>query len=203
MRNASFSLPRRTGSLLSAAIGFPPADRQACGVVRPWCAAPVRGKSMSESPEEHWLTYAELGRLLGCTANAARVRAQRHGWSRHAPNIVGGRAMVLVPEAIVEQARATHIAGVCDVQPAEDVRGVNGAVHPHLQALVRAIDSLTGQLAIANARADRAEARAAVAERERHELQQRLIRMLMRRQTGSVPSVRPPARIGWWQRWLR
>jgi hypothetical protein len=118
---------------------------------------------MSEPHEEHWLTYVELGRLLGCTANAARVRAQRHGWPRRAPNIVGGRAAVLVPEEVIVRGSATHIEPVCDERPADDVRGPNGTVHPHVQALVQAIDSLTAQLATKDAQIERAD------ERARHE----------------------------------
>jgi len=32
---------------------------------------------MSDLAEERWLTYRELGTLLGCTPNAARMLAQR------------------------------------------------------------------------------------------------------------------------------
>jgi hypothetical protein len=69
--------------------------------------------------------------------------------------------MVLVPEEVAVRGRATHIEAVCDEQPTENVRVPNGAVHPHVQALMRAVDSLTEQLAIANRRADQAEERAA------------------------------------------
>jgi uncharacterized protein YukE len=148
---------------------------------------------MSEPHEEHWLTYAELGRLLGCTPNAARVRAQRLSWPRRAPNIVGGRAMVLVPGEVVVRGRATHIEAACAEQSAENVQDLNGTVHPHMQALVQAIDSLTEQLAIANRRVDQAEERAADKDRVIENLREE-IRFLYRLLADRRP---------WWRRWFR
>jgi hypothetical protein len=150
------------------------------------------GKIMSEPHEEHWLTYAELGQLLGCTANAARVRAQRHGWPRRAPNIVGGRAVVLVPEEVAVRGRATHIEAMCDEHPTKDVRDPDDAVRPHVQALMQAVNSLTEQLAIANRRVDQAEERAANKDRVIEHLREE-IRFLVRHLTDRRP---------WWRRWF-
>jgi hypothetical protein len=148
---------------------------------------------MSEAHGEHWLTYAELGQLLGCTANAARVRAQRQGWPRRAPNMVGGRAMVLVPEEVAVLGRATHIEVVCAEQPAEDVRGPNGPVHPHMQALIHAIDSLTEQLAIANARAEKAEAKDDAKDATIAHLHEQIAHLI------TLMTERRP----WWRQWFR
>src|SRR3954452_14617286 len=48
--------------------------------------------------EEHWLTYAEVGRLLGISAEAARAMARRQKWPRRTPNDHGALARVLVPD---------------------------------------------------------------------------------------------------------
>ena len=103
---------------------------------------------MLDPTEERWLTYRELGEVLRCTPNAARMHAHRRGWSRRAPNRVGDPARVLVPDALVVRDHATHVEGQCDVQP-------NGAVRPDVRVHVQAIEALREQLAIANARADR------------------------------------------------
>jgi hypothetical protein len=55
-----------------------------------------------------WLSYQELGEVLGCTANAARMHAVRRNWPRRSPNRVGDCARVLVPDEVVVQPRVTH-----------------------------------------------------------------------------------------------
>src|SRR3954453_10695904 len=46
---------------------------------------------------ERWLTYAEVGKLLGISIGAARQMARRHKWPRRTPNEYGAVARVLVP----------------------------------------------------------------------------------------------------------
>src|SRR5215831_17758075 len=115
------------------------------------CAPCRAGEIMPENPAEHWLTYRALGAGLRCTPNTARMHAHRRGWRRRAPNRVGDPARVLVPEGVVVQDRASHVAAQCDAQP-------NGAeqahVHPHDLAHMRATEALREQLAIANRRID-------------------------------------------------
>ena len=82
--------------------------------------------------------------------------------------------MVLVPKEIAVRGRATHIEAVCNEQSAKDVQSPNDAVHPHMQALVRAIDSLTEQLRVANRRADQAEERAANKDRVIESLREKI-----------------------------
>src|SRR3954463_1997593 len=47
---------------------------------------------------ERWLTYAEVGKLLGISVGAARQMARRHKWPRRTPNEYGAVARVLVPQ---------------------------------------------------------------------------------------------------------
>ena len=69
---------------------------------------------MTGSTNERWLTYVEVGELLGCTLTAARMHAQRRGWPRHSPNMIGDRSRVLVPDDVVarqhEQRRSPSTA---------------------------------------------------------------------------------------------
>jgi hypothetical protein len=135
---------------------------------------------MSDQAQEQWLTYRELGNVLGCTANAARMHAHRRGWPRRAPNRVGVPARVLVPNDAVVRSRATHDATQRDAQ-------LNGSVRPDAQAYVRAIEVLSEQLAIANRRIDGLiEARRLDAEERRN-----LIMALC------------GPRVPWWRRWFR
>src|SRR4051812_15250454 len=46
---------------------------------------------------DRWLTYAELGDMLGVSAEAARAVARRHKWARQPANAVGRVVRVLVP----------------------------------------------------------------------------------------------------------
>ena len=61
---------------------------------------------MSDSDRERWLTYAEVGELLGITSAAARMLAKRRGWARRTPNAYGDRARVLVPADAVPASRS-------------------------------------------------------------------------------------------------
>jgi hypothetical protein len=71
---------------------------------------------MPDDSNGRWLTYRELGDLLGCTANAARMHAMRRKWPKRAANRIGDPARVLVPEHLEVQARATHDAAQFDAQ---------------------------------------------------------------------------------------
>jgi hypothetical protein len=45
-----------------------------------------RRLSGQNAPAERWMTYAEAGRSLGISAEAARQLAKRRGWPRRKPN---------------------------------------------------------------------------------------------------------------------
>ena len=102
---------------------------------------------MSDS-EGRWLTYDELGQLIGRTPNGARMFASRRNWPKRASNRIGERATVLVPAEISEDPpRAPHDAERKTAAPLAN--GTNE------RAIARAaIDALTEQLAIANRRLD-------------------------------------------------
>jgi hypothetical protein len=157
---------------------FPqPGDQ--CAALCGLCAARCAGESMADQAEEQWLTYRELGALLGCTANAARMHAHRRGWPRRAPNRVGDPARVLVLESGGVRERASHEAAQCVAQ-------ASGSVQALEQAHVRAIEALREQLAIANRRIDE------LFEERRREAEER------RRLMALLTDRRP-----WWRRWFR
>ena len=85
---------------------FPPTVRR--------CTTHRVGEIMTGSTNERWLTYVEVGELLGCTLTAARMHAKRRGWPRHSPNMIGDRSRVLVPDDVVarqhEQRRSPSTA---------------------------------------------------------------------------------------------
>ena len=58
---------------------------------------------------DQWMTYAELGSLMGCSAEAARARAVRRRWRRQAGN--DGTARVLVPSGEDLKPRRTGLSG--------------------------------------------------------------------------------------------
>jgi hypothetical protein len=106
---------------------------------------------MADDAGERWLTYRELGELLGCTSNAARMHAQRRRWPKRAANRVGDPARVLVPENEAVRPRAMHGAPAFVAQP----NGHDAAlVQTHMQALAQAVEALREQLTIANRRID-------------------------------------------------
>jgi hypothetical protein len=71
---------------------------------------------MPEEDQGRWLSYQELGDVLGCTSNAARMHAVRRKWPRRASNTIGELARVRVPEDVVVRPRATHAVEQCDAQ---------------------------------------------------------------------------------------
>jgi hypothetical protein len=134
------------------------------------------GFPMPDGDQGRWLSYQELGELLSCTPNAARMHAVRRKWQRRAPNRIGDCARVLVPEDLDMQPRAMHVRRTRGapfdappnsqekiVRPAQfDARAVHFSTFDahHMQALAGAVGALQEQLDIANQRADRAEQRA-------------------------------------------
>jgi hypothetical protein len=108
---------------------------------------------MTDATAERWLTYEEAGQLLGCTANAARMHAKRRGWLHRAPNMIGGRATVLVPNDLVVRPVLQHSAAVFDGNVQEEAH--NGAATE--RALSVAVSTLHEALTAERARTDRAE----------------------------------------------
>lgn len=159
---------------------------------------------MPDQTQEHWVTYAEAGKLLGISAQAARMLAKRRGWPRRTPNAYGDRALVRVPADAIVQPRAASL----DVRTGYVVDGdqakPNGHDQVNVQALEGAVEALREQLGILNRRIEeeralttderkRADAERARADRERDRADQaeRRIAELQRPAT---------ARRSWW-RW--
>jgi hypothetical protein len=161
---------------------------------------------MLETDDGTWMSYVELAGVLGCTANAARVRAQRARWPHRAPNKPGDRAAVLVPVDVAVRPGATHEQPMCDAPGTLEAHAPNGPEQaheqPHVQALSAALAEQAETIRDLRARLDRAEARLDISEAERRRLSERLTGLLTSRQTGSVPSV-PALREPWWRRWWR
>ena len=171
--------------------------------------------------EEHWLTYAEVGQLLGISAEAARAMARRQKWPRRTPNDHGALARVLVPNGRLPLSpRSVMTAGHPEDErlPVRPRPALNGG-HPGggrgmdqssdrpddrvdttpdifrtMREMVELLlEPLREQLTIANQRADRAERRI-------DELQTVLdakTRELTTLQANQVQMA--PARRRWWQ----
>jgi len=121
---------------------------------------------MTGSTNERWLTYVEVGELLGCTPTAARMHAKRRGWPRHSPNMIGDRSRVLVPDDVVVQSRAMNVRRVFDAQVIGEANGREQASSANAEAFCSAITALSDALAAERARVeqllmDLADARAA------------------------------------------
>ena len=145
---------------------------------------------MSESESERWLTYAEVGDILGVSAAAARMLAKRRGWPRRTPNAFGDRARVLVPADIAVRPRSASYAEHTAHAISSDQDGANEHDQANVRVFEQAITVLQEQLAIANARADRAEHRINELQAALSEAHRRFIDHLTER--------RP-----WWRRWFR
>jgi hypothetical protein len=153
---------------------------------------------MPDGDQERWLSYRELGAVLGCTANAARMHAVRRGWPRRAPNRVGDCARVLVPANVFVQPCMTHDAEQFVARPRgheqANVRATFDA-HDMLQAIRETVEALMTplreQLDAERARADR--------ERERADQAEQRIAVLLAQQRATPPAS---ARRRWWQ-WRR
>ena len=148
------------------------------------------GSRLSELESERWLTYAEVGDLLGVSAAAARMLAKRRGWSRCTPNAYGDRARVLVPDDIAVRPRSVSYAEHTAYAISSDREGANERDQANVRVFEQAITALQEQLAIANARADRAEQQVDKLQAALTEERQRLIALLV--------DKRP-----FWRRWFR
>jgi hypothetical protein len=154
--------------------------------------------------EGRWLTYEELGQLIGRTPSGARMFATRRGWPKRSSNRIGERTTVLVPTEITEESsRAAH--------DAERKSGGVLANGTEERAIARAaIDALSEQLAIANRRLDEEHACSARAiERAATEISN--VRQQLSEATAAERSARDEAdglraRVdqllgrGWWAR---
>lgn len=145
---------------------------------------------MSESEGERWLTYAEVGNLLGVSAAAARMLAKRRGWPRRTPNAFGDRARVLVPHDIDVRSRSASYAEHTSHAISSDQEGANGHDQVIVRVFEQAIAALQEQLAIANSRAERAEQRVDELQAAFTEERRRFIEHLIERKP-------------WWRRWFR
>jgi hypothetical protein len=167
------------------------------------------GDHMLDSDQERWLTYAEAGRLLGISTQAARMLAKRRGWTRRTPNAYGDRALVLVPADAIVHARSPSL----DVRMEDAISGERGEPNGHDQVNVRPLESavevLREQLGIVNrqvnderVRADRAEQRADDERKRADEERARADRERDRadRAERRITELQAPRR--WWQ-WRR
>ena len=162
---------------------------------------------MSQSQNERWLTYVELGALLDCSASAARMHARRKGWTRRTANMIGEPTRVLVPGD----------AAVSAIQRRGDrrtpVAQVLGVTNGQEEANSAAVAVLREQLAVANRRIDDLNE-----ERQRDaDERRRLLALLsdladaraaaeisrnlaagLQRELEILRNIRP-----WWRRWFR
>ena len=158
---------------------------------------------MSEAETTRWLTYAELGELLGITPTAARMLAKRRGWQRRTPNAYGDRARVLVTAKPDVQPRTPIARGTFAdrmITTPNDQERVNE--HPLEQAIAALSKALAGERArVDRLLAELADARAAVRDlvdaRAAAEISRNLAASLQR----ELDSLR--ARRPWWRRWFR
>jgi hypothetical protein len=132
-----------------------------------------------------WLTYVELGQLLGTTADAARQKAVRGRWRKQRGN--DGKARVLVEPEVLEAVQtrpARQPAG--DDQAAVQVDAV--------QVDVQLVTLLEGQISYLKGLADSERARA-------DRLQEELLSLakshtvMLERYANREPERRP-----WWRR---
>jgi hypothetical protein len=138
---------------------------------------------MLENDEDRWLTYVEVGRLLGISPAAARMHAKRRGWQRRSPNAIGAHAMVLVPADVAVRPRAAAEQRTFTARMEHEPNGHDQA---NGQAIRAAIAALVDQLAIANRRIDE------LTEERRRDAEER------RRLIAVLTDRRP-----WWRRWFR
>jgi hypothetical protein len=150
--------------------------------------------------EERWLTYAEVGQLLGISAEAARATARRQKWPRRTPNDHGALARVLMPNDRFparprpatngghpgDDRGTDRVSNQPDDQPVT-TPDVLRTVHETVELLLQL---LREQLTIANQRAERAEQRMDT-ERERADQAERRVAELLTEQRTA------PARR-WW-----
>src|SRR5215469_3425703 len=113
------------------------------------------------------LTYDQIGKRLGMTADAARQLSRRKGWPRTRPNAIGEPVVVSVPESELPTDQPPVHRRTTDDGPSDDRRAtgdepsvaggsespsVNRRSDLHVQALV----ALEAALSAANTRAEEA-----------------------------------------------
>jgi len=176
---------------------------------------------MIEQDQGRWLTYAEAGEVLGISADAARLRARRQGWSRRTPNEYGATAHVLMPEEVPVRLRPALTPG----RPPDD-RGISAPLAITIDqaddASVRVVDPtdmlrmiretvadlvtpLREQLERERGRADHAEERAAHAE-QRAEVERARVDKLqaaLAAERQRVIAILTGPRRPWWRHWFR
>ena len=164
---------------------------------------------MADQPEERWITYRQAGELLGISANAVRVRAQRARWPRRVPNMPGAPTLVRVPEEVLVRPSAPPVprpsgerAGHATAAPDGCERAHDGT---HVQGLVQVFEALRQQLEIAN--------RQTAAERAR--VDQLLVDLADARTAAMITGCEAAAlraqlalltdqrHRSWWRRWFR
>jgi hypothetical protein len=124
---------------------------------------------MIEPEEGRWLTYVEVGQLLGISPAAARMHAKRRGWVHRTPNMHGDRARVLVPiEASVQLRSASYPEHTAHVITHDQER-TNGPDQVNVRAFEQVITILHQQIERERDRVDRAER---LLDEERHRIEE-------------------------------
>jgi hypothetical protein len=168
--------------------------------------------------EERWLTYAEVGELLGISVEAARALARRQNWPRRTPNEHNALARVLVPsDRPAARSRSPGARGMNGGHLGNDRSAENRQTAEHdrsgesadifwstVRALESAVETLREQLGIANQRVDEERGRSQQAEQRADEERERAERALARveeltAQLAERTAAPPPVRR-WW-RW--
>jgi hypothetical protein len=173
---------------------------------------------MPETDQDRWLSYAEIGELLGITSSAARMHARRRGWMRRSPNAIGGQTRVLVPADIVVHPCAPAVQRTYDAQMTAEANGAdraNDQVRPaEVEALCAAVTALSATVTAERERVacaeQRFEALSAHAEQRFEELLAALTdaRAAERIAAESAAGLRAEiailtARRAWWRRWFQ
>ena len=137
--------------------------------------------------KECWLTYAEVGQLLGISAEAARAMVRRQKWPRRTPNDHGALARVLIPDDRLPPLSQTIITAghpgddqppvrrrpalngghlgdgrgsdIIPDQPNDRPDATSDILRTVSETVELLLEPLREQLTIANQRADRAERR--------------------------------------------
>jgi hypothetical protein len=161
---------------------------------------------MPDGDQGRWLSYQELGDVLGCTANAARMHAVRRKWPRRSPNKVGD---VLVPPGADLERRATHVRHTNDAragdpvqahqQPTFDAHAMLAAIRETVEVLLTPIRE---QLDRERDRADRAEQQLTKVETELVKAQVETVGLrcqIAKAKPADSPKPDPPR----WRRLLR
>jgi hypothetical protein len=113
------------------------------------------------------LTYDQIGRRLGMTADAARQLARRKGWPRTRPNAIGEPVVVSVPTSELPSEQPAVHRRATDGEPSDDRRAIGGepavtdgpepsSVNRRSDLHTQALVALEAALTAANTRAEEA-----------------------------------------------